>query len=85
MSLELQPDGYWQYGNHKFGGAPDFDFRIEPADVSLLKTQCDWLQTDKDSPFVQVLVVQRFSEVGYDIQLWLTAKTVSPSGLKKQR
>jgi arylamine N-acetyltransferase len=36
MSLELQPDGYWQYGNHKFGGAPNFDFRIEPAEVSLL-------------------------------------------------
>jgi hypothetical protein len=27
-------------------------------------------------------VVQRFNEVGYDIQVGLTAKTVSPSGVE---
>lgn len=57
--LEQLADGWWRFHNHAFGGAPDFDFRDEPADPALLASQCEWLQTAPESPFVQNATAQR--------------------------
>ena len=81
MKLELLSDGYWRYHSHVFGGAPDFDFLVEPADKQLLDRQCQILQTDENSPFVRALVLQKFTQRGYEIQLGLTAKTITPDGV----
>jgi N-hydroxyarylamine O-acetyltransferase len=54
-------DGYWRYAEiaHGDGEAFSFDFRVVPADEALLARQCQFLQTDPASPFMQNLVVQR--------------------------
>lgn len=57
--LELQPDGWWRFHNHKHCGAPTFDFRNEPADPAVLERLCRLLQTDEKSPFTQNVVLQR--------------------------
>tara|TARA_R110002072_G_scaffold12295_1_gene53542 strand:+ start:9790 stop:10620 length:831 start_codon:yes stop_codon:yes gene_type:complete len=85
MQLERLPDGYWRFHNHEFGGAPSFDFLTETADQELLDTQCHWLQTNEDSPFVRALVFQSFNDKGYDIQIGLVAKTVASSGVSTRR
>lgn len=85
MELEFQTDGYWRFHNQEFGGAPSFDFTIDPADGALLDTQCEWLQVHEDSPFVRALVLQIFNPTGYDIQIGLTAKTVTPKGVTSHR
>ena len=84
MSLEPIEDGYWRFHNHQFGGAPDFDFRLETADQKLLAAQCERLQTDPESTFVQVLVIQQFNKLGYDIQIGPVAKTIKPDGVEQR-
>ncbi len=84
MSIEKIEDGYWRYLNHQYGGAPSFDFKVAAADRSLLDSQCQWLQTSKESTFVQVLIVQKFNETGYDIQAGLFAKTITPEGVEER-
>ena len=84
MSLQEIDDGYWRYGNHNFGGAPAFDFRVESADGSLLESQCEWLPTHPDSVFVQVLIAQQFNEQGYDIQRGPVAKTIQATGVEQK-
>jgi len=57
--LEQLEGGWWRFHNHALGGAPDFDFRDEPADPALLASQCEWLQTAPTSPFVLNATAQR--------------------------
>jgi N-hydroxyarylamine O-acetyltransferase len=57
--LERIEDGWWRFHNHAFGGAPDFDFRDEPADPALLAERCLWLQDWPESPFRLNAVAQR--------------------------
>jgi N-hydroxyarylamine O-acetyltransferase len=57
--LELMDDGWWRFHNHKHGGAPNFDFRDEPADGDVLARMCAFLQTSEQSPFTQNVVVQK--------------------------
>ncbi|HSV03150.1 MAG TPA: arylamine N-acetyltransferase [Phenylobacterium sp.] len=57
--LEQLAGGWWRFHNHAFGGAPDFDFTEEPADLALLASQCEWLQTAPASPFVLNATAQR--------------------------
>jgi N-hydroxyarylamine O-acetyltransferase len=54
-------DDYWRYAEIAHGDADafSFDFRVAHADEALLARQCQWLQTDPASPFMQNLVVQR--------------------------
>ncbi|NWG52501.1 MAG: arylamine N-acetyltransferase [Hydrogenophilaceae bacterium] len=52
-------DGWWRYTNHQNGGAPNFDFRPEPADPAVLAARCAFLQTSEISPFTQNVVLQR--------------------------
>jgi N-hydroxyarylamine O-acetyltransferase len=54
-------DGNWRYAEIAHGDADafSFDFRVAQADEALLARQCQFLQTDPASPFMQNLVVQR--------------------------
>lgn len=57
--FERLEDGWWRYHNHQNGGAPDFDFRAEPADAAVLEERCVFLQTSPHSPFTQNVVLQK--------------------------
>ena len=84
FSLRKTKDGYWRLENHRFGGAPSFDFVSEPANEDLLNSQCYHLQQDEESPFVLALTCQRFVECGYETQLGRVAKTIRPEGVKSR-
>ena len=84
FSLRKTKDGYWRLENHRFGGAPSFDFVSEPANEDLLNSQCCHLQQDEESPFVLALTCQRFVECGYETQLGRVAKTIRPEGVKSR-
>lgn len=56
----VEVDSYWRFEERYAGGdAFSFDFLSGPADEALLARQCDWLQSDPESIFVQNLVVQQ--------------------------
>jgi N-hydroxyarylamine O-acetyltransferase len=57
--LEKLDDAWWRFHNHEFGGAPNFDFTLEPATPALLAEKCQWLQTWAESPFVLNATAQR--------------------------
>jgi N-hydroxyarylamine O-acetyltransferase len=61
LGLSELGDGYWRFAEtaHGDNDAFSFDFRVAPADEALLARQCQFLQTDRASPFTQNLVVQR--------------------------
>lgn len=53
-------EGYWRFSERVGAGEPfSFDFRADPADEALLARQCETLQRDPESIFVQNLVVQQ--------------------------
>jgi N-hydroxyarylamine O-acetyltransferase len=56
----VEGDGYWRF-EERFGGEDpfSFDFLAGPADEALLARQCDALQSEPESIFVQNLVVQQ--------------------------
>lgn len=82
MNLEPIENGFWRFSNHPFGGAPSFDFQPTPASTQQLDDACQWLQVDPESPFVRVLILQRFTSSGYDIQVGLVAKSVTTKGVE---
>ena len=57
--LESLDAGWWRFHNHPRGGAPTFDFRLEPARAAVLAARCQWLQTAPESSFVQNAICQR--------------------------
>jgi len=59
LGLSRTPDGYWRFTELAHGDPLTFDFRVLPADETLLELKCRSLQTDPTSSFVQNLVVQR--------------------------
>lgn len=84
FGLSRTGDGYWRLLNHRFGGAPSFDFLNQPADEDELDDQCYHLQTDDNSPFVLALVCQQFVEQGYETQLGRVARTITPAGVESR-
>ncbi|MFC3069463.1 arylamine N-acetyltransferase family protein [Phenylobacterium soli] len=60
--LEQLDGRWWRFHNHPLGGAPNFDFTLDPADPALLAEKCHWLQTSPESGFVQTAVAQRWRE-----------------------
>lgn len=58
-SLRQVGDGWWRFDNHQHGGAPYYDFRVEPASTEHLERQCEYLQTNELSGFTQTLTAQR--------------------------
>ena len=59
---------WWRLTNHPFGGAPSFDFTLEPADPARLAFKCHELQTSPESGFVLNAVAQRHAP-GEEIRL----------------
>ena len=57
--LELVEGGWWRFHNHQNGGAPNFDFRAEPAELDQLARVCTHLKTSEASPFTRNVVMQR--------------------------
>ena len=80
FSLSQPEDGWWRFHNHPLGGAPSFDFRLDPADETLLADRCRHLQSAEASPFVQNLVCQRHTPAGLMILRGRILRTVSPNG-----
>jgi N-hydroxyarylamine O-acetyltransferase len=67
--------------NDPRGGAPSFDFNLDPADEKLLAEKCDFLQTAPTSPFVQNLVVQRHVPHGLEILRGRTLRSIRADGI----
>ena len=81
FSLRRVDDRWWRLNNDPRGGAPSFDFNLDPADESLLAEKCDFLQTAPSSPFVQNLVVQRHVPHGLEILRGRTLRTIRADGI----
>ena len=82
-SLQRLDDGYWRFHNHEFGGAPNFDFRYEKADETLLKAHCDWQQTEKESSFVLNLICQKFEPEALQVLRGRVRRTVAAHGVRE--
>lgn len=80
--LERPEDGWWRLHNHPAGGAPSFDFRMEPADEAGLAAKCEWLQTAPESNFVLNAVVQRHREDALLMLRGRTLRTATAAGLE---
>lgn len=57
--LQQLEGGWWRLHNHPNGGAPNFDFTLDPADPALLAAKCLELQTSPVSVFVMTAIAQR--------------------------
>lgn len=57
--LERLDGDWWRLHNHPNGGAPNFDFALNPADPGLLAAKCLELQTSPASVFVMTAIAQR--------------------------
>ncbi|MEO8114801.1 MAG: arylamine N-acetyltransferase [Phenylobacterium sp.] len=57
--LERLDADWWRFHNHPLGGAPNFDFTLEPADPAHLAAKCQELQTSPQSIFVMTAICQR--------------------------
>lgn len=79
-SLNAIDGGYWRFSNQPFSNATSFDFKHEKADESLLSRQCQWLQTDPESHFRKVLIVQRFTPKAIEVLLGKVHTTITASG-----
>jgi N-hydroxyarylamine O-acetyltransferase len=65
--LEQLDADWWRLHNHPAGGAPSFDFSLEPADEARLAAKCQMLQTSPASVFVLTAIAQR--HMGEEIRL----------------
>lgn len=77
-------DGWWRYRNHRYGGAPSFDFRPEPGDPAVLAARCNFLQTSEASPFTQNAVVQRRLGDRVEVMRNTLRLTVRPDGVEER-
>ena len=83
-SLSKLGDGWWRYQNDPRASAPSFDFREDDALSGELARMHDWLSTSEESPYIQNLVVQRWSN---DCHATLRGKVLTiltPSDKQKQ-
>src|SRR3569832_1181261 len=72
-------EDWWRFANDPRGGAPSFDFNLAPADEAVLAQKCAFLQSAPQSPFVQILVVQRLVPGGLAILRGRTLRRLTPS------
>lgn len=84
FSLRRVDDRWWRLNNDPRGGAPSFDFNLDPADEALLAEKCDFLQTAPASPFVQNLVVQRHVQYGLEILRGRVLRTIRTNGISER-
>ena len=81
FSLRRVDDKWWRLSNDPRGGAPSFDFNLDPADETLLAQKCEFLQTAPVSPFVQNLVAQRHVPRGLEILRGRTIRAIRADGI----
>jgi N-hydroxyarylamine O-acetyltransferase len=84
FSLRRVDDTWWRLINDPRGGAPSFDFNLDPADENLLAARCDYLQSDPASVFVQNLVAQRHVPGGLEILRGRTIRSIRASGIENR-
>ena len=85
FSLAKEEGAWWRVFNHQYGGAQTFDFRLDPADETVLEERCRLLQTSEQSPFVQNAVCQRHTESGLTILRGRVLRRVTPDGIVDER
>ncbi|MGN6149561.1 MAG: arylamine N-acetyltransferase family protein [Rhizomicrobium sp.] len=84
FSLRRVDDTWWRLINDPRGGAPSFDFNLDPADETLLAARCDYLQSDPASVFVQNLVTQRHVPGGLEILRGRTIRSIRAGGIENR-
>lgn len=84
FSLRRVDDRWWRLNNDPRGGAPSFDFNLDPANEALLAEKCGFLQTSPMSPFVQNLVVQRHVPHGLEILRGRTLRSIRANGISER-
>jgi N-hydroxyarylamine O-acetyltransferase len=55
----------WMMHNHAQGGAPHFDFSLQPRTMAQFAEQCEWLQTSPESSFVKTTICQKSTLGGF--------------------
>jgi N-hydroxyarylamine O-acetyltransferase len=80
FALSQPAPGWWRLHNHPHGGARSFDFRLLPAEETLLAEKCTFLQTAETSPFVQNLVCQRHTPEGFMVLRGRMLRRLAPNG-----
>lgn len=80
FSVSRVDENWWRLRNHPWGGAPNFDFNLAPADEARLAARCSHLQTAPDSHFVLNLFCFRFRENGVVGVRGRVVRTVTPKG-----
>jgi N-hydroxyarylamine O-acetyltransferase len=75
---------WWRFHNHRYSGAPSFDFNLAPADESLLAAKCDSLQRAPDSIFVQNLICFRHGDSGFVVLRGRVLREVTPEGVSER-
>lgn len=78
FGLTQVDDVWWRLANHPKGAAPSFDFKLAPADEAELASQCQFLQTSEQSPFVQNAVAQRHTRGGLVILRGRILRHITP-------
>ena len=84
FSLSQADGDWWRLTNHPAGGAPSFDFHLDPADEALLERQCLRLQTAAESPFVQNAVCQRHTENGLIVLRGRVLRSITPDRVSER-
>lgn len=84
FSLRRVDRDWWRLINDPRGGAPSFDFNLDPADEGLLAAKCDYLQSDPASVFVQNLVAQRHVPGGLEILRGRTIRSIRARGIENR-
>jgi N-hydroxyarylamine O-acetyltransferase len=80
FALSHPEPGWWRFHNHPKGGAKSFDFRLAPADESLLAKKCAYLQRWEESMFVQNLICQRHTAGGVTVLRGRMLRKITPAG-----
>ena len=76
--LEDLGDTWLRFHNQDQGGAPYFDFRLEPAKADQLSATCQWLASSPDSIFTQTALGFRHTDDGIVGLLGRTVRRVQP-------
>ena len=76
--------GRWVLHNHPFGGAPEFDFTLDPRQISDFAARCHELQTSPESGFVRLTVCQRYEGDDLVSLRGAVLRTVTRSGVSEQ-
>lgn len=76
--VEALGDGWMRFHNHALGGAPYFDFTLEPASPDQLGATCQWLRTSPDSIFRQTALAFRHGPDHLTSLLGRTLRRIRP-------